>query len=134
MGMGYAGAFVIKVEHKDLWNTELESFKKFIRTLEDKEITLDEFASYIEYEYMDKAMNDTELAYRQFVEDFHNEFGIGIFLGYHDSLNHGDRYDEVTGHYFGLNFGDIYQKTNRAKRLEETLGKNLKISQFVTFG
>lgn len=162
MGVGYSGAFAINIDTDDIKKLKLKSYDEFLKVMDEQGVNLDEFANFIYDEQIEHILQGTKdisdlfpkeetedvfykvgvseynwhkvsVAYRNFVNDFEEKQGIAIRLNYHNSDDCGDRYDEVYGAFFCLDFCDVFQQTDNANKLE-ALGVFFDIAHFVVFG
>jgi len=154
MGMGHAPVCVITVEKEDIIKQGFTSLIKLEELLAEHNETIDSFAQIVEYvelNYgMDTALSSHDLQdigdefgvnksilrhsltlFRQFQSDFNKKYKLNITLGYHNE-EQGDIYDDVSGGYFTINFGDVYEVTEQAKNMQKDIP--FEISQFVVFG
>ena len=137
MGMGYSGNSIIEVTTEKLTEINPASFNRFIETLEKYQVSLDAFAIAItdEGDIMTKdtesgegeevlcesMSKDLDRAYLTFIRQFKEDTGVAIELFYHDGENKGDRYDDIDGATWALNFDDVYQMTPKAEALKNNL-------------
>jgi hypothetical protein len=134
MGMGHNAAFAETVEEDFVKQTCPTEFQSFIDALDEIDgITIEHFAR----DLMNSLIDDSEDGYRNLISrydelcsDFCKKTGIIIFLSYHDSSNDGDRYDEVDGHFWCLDYDCVYQKTPAAIALGDKITRKF----YVQFG
>lgn len=118
MAMGYSANVAIVISEDELMEMGLSSYRllrKMMEKLEDSYSDYDIFDilvmsgpdSYAEVSQED--LNRLVNIYESFLEEFKEATGIGVYLNYHDSHANGDRYDEVDGMFFELEFNDIYE-------------------------
>lgn len=127
MGMGYSANFadVIDDEHvKELCPAEHNAF---MDALEKEGLDFEDFAREESYEDFD---NEAVTAAYDALREAFNVASRGAYLtiGYHDSDNKGDRYDEVSGAYWDVD--GLTAPTKAAK----FLGKKVKRQGFVILG
>lgn len=142
MAMGYGANTAEVITLEDVKKLELEAFRLLEATLQDLGISWDDFGEMVAFDSVlhDKDDNiiskdiEKELIdlLGAFYKEFQKETGIGIELCFHNKENNGDRYDEVEGAFFGLNFGDVYTLSPEAKKLKERLFFDTKY--FVNYG
>lgn len=155
MGMGYAPAFVVEIDKVDLEKTGLKSYKEFLNMVEESGMDFDQIAQIIEevereygidggtdspyieelcdnYGIRNDEYVDIAKAFINFRDEFNQKYGLSINCGYHDVSERGDRYDDIDGGFFYLDFGEIYELSDKAKMLQKDVP--FQISQFVVFG
>ena len=154
MAMGHNPVCVITVEKEDIIKQNFTSLIKLEELLVEHDETIDTFAQIIEYVELNYGIA-TELScnalqdvgdefginrsvlrhgltlYRHFQLDFNEKYELNIALGYHDKKERGDIYDDVSGGYFVIDFGDVYEVTEQAKNMQKDIP--FEISQFVVF-
>lgn len=138
--MGHGAVFAVTTKQKDLEKLNMKTYQTFTNKLEQHEVPLDELGQliYNEEDQPDPEMFENEglkqvvEAFNTFQEDFSKTFGITIHLDYHDSSESGDKYDDVDGAHYTLNYLDVYELTDNAKRLQKNLPFG--ITQYVTYG
>lgn len=140
MGVGYAANFILAVEKEKL--EKFKSYQELLAGLKKYDVPLENFAQAIEsddviynnnnYDLTKEEMQELDTLYESFQNEFKQVTGVEINIGYHDPDNDGDRYDQVNGVFFGLDFGDMYELTPDGKKVQDTLGFEWKF--FVTFG
>lgn len=128
MGVGYAANFILAVEKEKL--EKFKSYQELLAGLKKYDVPLEDFAQAIESD--DVIYKELDTLYESFQNEFKQVTGVEINIGYHDPDNDGDRYDQVNGVFFGLDFGDMYELTPDGKKVQDTLGFEWKF--FVTFG
>jgi len=155
MGMGHAPVCVITVKKEDIIKQGFTSLIKLEELLAEHNETIDSFAQIVEYVELNYGTATTLLydelqdvgnefgvkmgillhgltLYKQFQLDFNEKYKLNIALGYHDKKEQGDIYDDVSGGYFAIDFGDVYEVTEQAKNMQKDIP--FEISQFVVFG
>lgn len=137
MGMGYGANITVVIEQEEISKLGLSSFLRLFALLEQHEVELDELASCIRHDdSLDGLEEEQEeeifKAYEAFQEEFQQATGVGIELCYHSQSDHGDKYDQVDGGYFALDWHDVYQMTPQAKALKEKV--HFEDQFFVTYG
>lgn len=141
MGMGYSANLEIVINESEIKKLNIGSFNTFLSTLNKVGVTLDQFAQAEELlDELSEIVGDIpqqdeeELLtiYSQFKKDFASKTGINIDLRYHNRLDDGDRYDEVDGAFFALEYSDVYKMSPEAKELAKTA--HFDFASFVSFG
>lgn len=130
MGMGYAANFVETIEQNFVKETCPKEFQKFVNEFDkDENITLEEFARNASQDEND---HDTKAfkAFDKLTKAFKDKVGLDLYLGYHDQENDGDRYDDVNGVYWYLDFNEVYKLTPAAKKIADKISRQF----FVNFG
>lgn len=127
MGMGYGANWTLAVDEEAL--SKSQDYQNFIAVLKKNKADKDSFAQFYAFdsgfenadgEELDlKAQDEIMDVYRKFQSEFKEKFGITIDVGYHSKDDHGDRYDEVDGAYFEVEFDDVYEMTPKAKAFKE---------------
>ncbi len=135
MGMGYVACSEWVISNEKVKEIVSNEYDKFIKVLLNNDISIEEFA--MEAQFIDeiiaglkdlkKALPDdvvwddfcseAGLAYEELIKAFKDKTDIRIYLKYHDQEVDGDRYDEVDGAFFVLDWNDMYQLTPEAKAL-----------------
>lgn len=138
MGSGYSANFEITIDENDVRIIVPNEFTKLDQTMRKYKIDLDRVAQSEEYcdsieELEESEYDEVMAALRNLYNKFKKKTGIDIALCYHDSNEYGDRYDDVNGYFFALNFDDVYKKTAKAKKLFDA-GVNIGFSYYVSFG
>ena len=145
MGMGYGANYADVIEIQSIKKICPKEFQAFFNIIDEAKVSLDSVA-----EFLDK---DSELDLSHIKEDdeavrlqdviistwkkltraFHKKTDLILYIGFHNSGEEGDRYDEVSGPYFSV--GGLYQLSPAGKKLLKTVGKrNISRKFFVTFG
>jgi len=128
MGMGYAGASVIRIDEsviKRKCPNLLADFKAL--TEEYGQVTISDFLGYGESELNEDACRTIQGAYDVLVTAFKKKTGLDISYFYHNSEDDGDRYDDI-GEAWVVN--NAYQLTKAAK----PYAKYIIHANFVQFG
>ena len=130
MGMGYDGYFAVVIEEADVERLSLTSYrllKIIMNKLEDELSEYDFFyilgmGDLTGHDYISEArLNNLVKSWENFQDEFKAKTGIDITLNYHDSEQYGDRYDEVEGLFFELDFRQVYQLSTEAKELMKSV-------------
>lgn len=154
MANGCAAALAVTVEKEDILKQGFDSLVELESILSENNLSIDDFAqiaNHIELHYGgDTVLTDEQLEtiafdydidndvlrhslilYRLFRIDFDDSYKLDISLGYHNDDN-GDIYDTVSGAFFAIDFGDVYQVSDKAKAMEKDIP--FELSQFVVHG
>lgn len=154
MANGHAAAFAITIEQEDIIKQGFDSLVGLVSMLYENNASMNEFAqitSHIHLNYDEEsALTDEQyqdvsehfdmdedvlrqglILYGMFRIEFHERYSINITLDYH-SDDDGDIYDAVSDAFFTLDFGDVYQVTDKAKAMQEDIP--FELSQFVVYG
>lgn len=127
MGMGYSANFADVIEDKDVAELCPDEYKALMSALQKEGLEFEDFAREKSYEDFDNEVVDA--AYNALREAFNvASHGAYLTIGYHDSDNQGDCYDDVSGAYWDV--GGLIRPTKAAK----FLGGKVKRQGFVTFG
>lgn len=124
MGMGSAAASALVVERDDLKELKLESFKTFEAHLIEANVDFDDVAivrsGFREVDLNEDDQEELDVAlelFEKFVKEFRIKYGLNIELDYHDQEDEGDRYDDLDGAFFCLDFHEVYTLTPQASVL-----------------
>ena len=135
MGMGYGACNAIVVDTDKLKEMNLSSYYLLMNALNKYDVSFEEFARAISLDddilVLDEA-GDQEVLCEDMTQDllelykalgleFEKETGLHIYLIYHNSADNGDRYDEIDGAVWGLDFHDVYKMTPEAEALKNRL-------------
>lgn len=126
MSMGYGSAFAEVIEDKNVKKFCPKEFKNFMDALETTDSTEVTIAN-LEYDSEEVEPNVT-IYYKQLQDKFRKKTGLELYVGYHDSHDEGDRYDEVDGVYFHV--GGMYELTKAGKKMSKYVQRKF----FVCFG
>lgn len=126
MSMGYGSAFAEVIEDKNVKKFCPKEFKNFMDALETTDSTEVTIAN-LEYDSEEVEPNVT-IYYKQLRDKFRKKTGLELYVGYHDSHDEGDRYDEVDGVYFHV--GGMYELTKAGKKMSKYVQRKF----FVCFG
>lgn len=141
MSMGYGAGYADVISLNKVKQVCPVEYKAFFKELKVSKVKLDSFAQFIDtsceldlahIEDEDQAVATqeklTEL-YEALQTAFHKKSGgLQLNLGFHDSDNEGDTYDEVNGAYFCV--GGMYQLTPAGKKFNRSVKRKF----FVTYG
>ena len=128
--MGYGGYFAVVVEEADIERLSLTSYRLFKITMNKLEDELSEYDFFYilgmgdvtgHYHISDTKINNLVKSWDNFQDEFKAKTGIDIMLNYHNSEEDGDRYDEVEGLFFELDFRQVYQLSTEAKELMKSV-------------
>lgn len=138
MGMGYGACFEWTVSEESVKKTCEEEYGIVDKLLAKYEVVWEDLARAIRYDDVIDELEDNEsdevyFAYNQLVKRFKEQTDLTLELGYHNREDDGDRYDEVDGHFFAVNFGEIYELTPVGKKAKEQ-GIDIKVKTYVSYG
>ncbi len=138
MGMGYGAGYADVVTENFVKKNAPKEFRLFQKALEEFEIDIEQFASAIEFNdqnYYLESLDDPDKAekampkiWKKLQKAFHINTGLNLFLGFHDSNDDGDRYDDVNGAYWCVS--GAWTMTPAGKKFQ----RSIKRAFFVTFG
>jgi|SRR5690625_871327 len=141
MAMGYGANFAIVLQEDKLNDFNLREHKSFLEKLEEKNVDIGDFAESISRddifvnrsgEYLSEDESDELFeSYEVFIKAFMERTNLSIALEYHSS-DDGDCYDDVDGHYYTLDFGEVYGLSDDAIELSKKIPFNF--AYFVHFG
>jgi hypothetical protein len=143
MGMGYAGSFALTIQDKSVKNTVgTVLFNKYQKAIDksplEESIIINDCFDINEHELSDsdvKLVNNAIKAFTAVIKKFYDTTGIHITRCYHNADDDGDRYDDINGMYWELDFSSVYTLTTKAKKFQKTLKNDrISFSHFVTFG
>jgi len=119
MGMGYVACSEWVISNEKVKEIVSNEYDKFIKALLNNDISIEEFAMEAEFDDVvwDDFCSEAGLAYEELIKAFKDKTDIRIYLKYHNQEIDGDRYDEVDGAFFVLDWNDMYQLTPEAKAL-----------------
>lgn len=124
MGMGYGSNFADVVDQDQLAKLAKKQWNKLVKIGGDNlDDLLDSFANNDE-ELPPEGFDDAVNAFILAIEE---KTGMQITLCYHDSDNHGDRYDDVNGHFWAVENAYV---PNPAITTQDKIGR----VYFVTYG
>lgn len=129
MGMGYGACIVDVIEPdaiKKICNQEWQVFESSLLANED----YDNLGAFAE-EYASSGGGcgcDTCESFDLLLAAFKRSTGLELGIGYHNSDDNGDRYDDVNGVYFWVD--GMYQLTPEGATLKDVVERK----SFVTFG
>ena len=123
MGMGYGAnyadtvttKFVEKIVGKKL-------FKAFNTAFHDEHATIQDLSDDMS-EYP-----ETAKTYQAVCDTFKKKTGLGLELHEHNSADEGDRYDDVDGPFWQVDF--VWQKTKAGKKYDKEIAR----CHYVTYG
>ena len=130
MSMGHSACTAWTISDEDCAKVCKKAWNNMVLALGDKNMSLDELAQHIDMDDYDIDVVPVYImdAVHGFRKAFEKKTGLSISLGYHNSDDEGDRYDDIDGHFWDL--GGVTYMTAKAKRL----GEKIKFSTWVTFG
>ncbi len=127
MGMGCAANFVDEISDEDVKALCPVEHAALLAAIEKEGLEFEDFAREKSYEDFDNEV--VTAAYDALREAFNvASHGAYLLIGYHDSDNQGDCYDEVSGAYWDV--GGLTTPTEAAK----FLGDKVQSRGFVTLG
>lgn len=130
MGMGYSANFAETVEQDFVKQTCPKEFENFMDALDkDENITLEEFAKNVSFDENDNK-SDVFKSYEKLTESFKAKTGLNLYLGFHDQENDGDRYDDLSGTFWYLDFDEVYKLSVAAHKIAGKISRRY----FVTLG
>jgi hypothetical protein len=138
MGMGYGACFEWVVSEKSVKQFCEEEFEIVDKLLYKHDVSWDDLARAIRYndaidELEDNDSDTIYFAYHQLVKRFKEKTDLTLDLGYHNKDDDGDRYDEVDGYFFTVDFGEIYELTPLGKKVKEQ-GVDIGVKTYVSYG
>lgn len=140
MSMGYSGHEIVCIEEEDIEKMNLPSWTRFKMKMVELNVSMEDFAMYknefvstirkegVEEELEEEFIEELIRLFDEFEREFWKKTEINLILGYHDSESYGSEYDELNGYYFELWFDDIFQPTEKAKKIP------YKWKSFVVYG
>jgi len=144
MSMGYSACFSEVIDNDTL-----------IKVVGDKALVDDFVQQYDNYDFgnlsrfeLNESLNTyhnkkrDESKYAEIYKAWHKLYtafkeatGLTLLVDYHDKEDDGDRYDEVNGMFFCLCVSELYQPTEKYKKLMEKFGEDVIDRKFyVSFG
>jgi hypothetical protein len=144
MSMGYSACFSEVIDNDTL-----------IKVVGDKALVDDFVQQYDNYDFgnlsrfeLNESLNTyhnkkrDESKYAEIYKAWHKLYtafkeatGLTLLVDYHDKEDDGDRYDEVNGMFFCLCVSELYQPTEKYKKLMEKFGEDVVDRKFyVSFG
>lgn len=138
MGMGYCACFDLVVSEDSVKKICEEEYNALNKVLSKYNVSWNSFAYAIRYDdniadVSEDEMEEILFSYRQLVKRFKANTDFTIDISYHDSSEEGDRYDEVDGCFFTINFGEFYEMTPFAKKAKQQ-GIEIDLKTYVSYG
>jgi hypothetical protein len=138
MGMGYGACFEWVVSEESVKKACEEEYNIVDNLFDKYEVSWEDLARAIRYDDVIDELEDNEsdevyFAFQQLVKRFKEQTDLTLDLGYHNRDDDGDRYDEVDGCFFTVNFGEIYELTPVGKKAKEQ-GIDIKVKTYVSYG
>jgi hypothetical protein len=99
-------------------------------------LSMNELARAIRYHNeidVEGGSDEVFYAYDQLLKKFKQETDLTLDLGYHDSNDSGDRYDELDGYFFAVNFSEVYELTPVGRKAKEQ-GIDICVKSYVSYG
>jgi len=148
MGMGYGGGFAVVIDEKDVAKTtrkEFQAYQNAAKVFTDTDGDLGNFARDVDFgqpgDSVDagipaqvEAHKKLLAAYDALQKAFKRKTGITLYVGYHNADEEGDRYDEVDGLFWALEFSDCYPASKEFKKLRKGCKEECEIKHYVTLG
>jgi hypothetical protein len=139
MGMGYGAGYAYVISQNKIKQVCPIEYKAFFKEMKKSEVSLDSFAQFVDqgreleqftdYDEASEVQGRLVDLWTALQTAFHKKSnGLTLELGFHDSDNEGDRYDDINGTYFSV--GGMYQLTKAGKKFQ----RSVKQQFFVTFG
>ena len=120
MGMGYAANYADIVNQEFVKEQCKKQFNNFIQALDKADITLSEFAqNYESYEEQENPFK----SFTNLCSEFTKKTGLGLYLGYHDQEDNGDRYDDVDGYFWCVD--GVFQFTKAGKKYQKQISRKM---------
>lgn len=130
MSSGYSANVVDTVEQKTVQEICPKEFQSLLDTIDKHtDLTLEQVAREVAC-LEDDGWPLVAVALNVLLDEFAVRTGLDLNLGYHDSRNDGDRYDDIDGIFWYLDFHSVWQKTKEAKKLGDKIHRQF----YVTFG
>jgi len=137
MGMGHAGGYADVIEDKSIkkfCKKEFGIFKSLFG--QENDVDFEDFARAAAVSGLDEKDSDGNRmypenvveAYEDLQEAFEQKTGLTLYLGFHNSDDEGDRYDEVDGAFWCV--GNMYELTPAGQKMEKFVERK----SFVQFG
>lgn len=134
MGMGYGACYASVLKKESV--KKIVDFSDLEKILEKKGLTLEDCMRdfvFLETGYdeedIDVSSEEIQLLEEK-LQEFKDKTGFSLYVGHHDSEEHGSRYDGVSGPFFYLDFSDVYIKNPKL----EKVGLNPELVTFVEYG
>lgn len=127
--MGYGAAFCESIEEESIKKFCPKEYDYFIDLIDEREIDLEEFAKNAAVNELGDYAKDIVKAYTDLQKAFTKETDLGLYIDFQDP-DSGDRYDEISGIYWAVNFDDMYQLTPAGKKIGNLVTRKF----YVVFG
>ena len=128
MGMGYGANFAEVIEQEDLEKLVPKEFNEFLNVCDEDDTSFDEVAERIQQDDFDNISVKVQEKYLKLCAAFKRKTKLTLELNYHNSEDQGDRYDDVSGHYWSVD--GLYQLSPAGKKLSKIVKRKF----FVTYG
>jgi hypothetical protein len=128
MSSGYGSNYADVIEEDAIRKFCPKEYKNLLKEIKKSDITFEDFAQMVACDDLsddDKGMSD---ALEALMNAFETKTGLGLELGYHDSEDNGDKYDDISGAYW--NVDGMFQLTPEGKKMDKYVNRKF----FVTFG
>ena len=126
--MGYGANFTEVIEEKNIRKFCPKEFKNLETAIANSDTTWDEVAQALCFSNEDELAPNVLIYYRQLRKALEKKTGLEIRIGYHDSSEQGDRYDEVDGKFWEVE--GMYQLSSAGKKMKKYVDRRF----YVTFG
>ena len=138
MGMGYGACFEWTVSENDVLKFCEEEYKILDELLDKFDVHWDDLARATRWDseiedIEEKQSDEIFFSWNQLVKRFKEQTDLTLELGYHNKDDDGDRYDEVDGYFFVVNFKELYELTPVGKKAKEQ-GIDIKVKTYVSYG
>jgi len=128
MSMGFGSNFAETISEESIAAFCPDELGKLVEAVK-RVMSWEDFAS--EAQYDDIQDEDIKKAYAELCNKFHDETGLGLYIGFHNSEDNGSSYDDIDGAYWCVD--GVWQQTVRAKKFEKA-GHKIQRKFFVTYG
>jgi len=128
MSMGYCGSKVNTISEENIKKFCQEKYDNLISFIHEVELDLEEFARNARNGDLESYDDKIKNAYKELQKDFQDKTGLEIYIGYHNSEEEGDKYDEVDGIFWEV-IG-VYKYTPAGKKMKDYIEEK----SYVVFG
>ena len=138
MGMGYGANTSYVIKNEDVKHICSKEYGRIEELLKKYNVSFENLAFSIRFDANlevdeDIYQEDIFATYDELQKKFMLKTGLRITIDYHSSSEDGDRYDEVDGGFFVVEWLDVVQLSPSAQKLKEN-GVDLQLKQWVTYG
>lgn len=135
MGMGYSAHHAIRMKTELIERLAPGEMARLKLLLSASNLTMRDFADYVcetwDFDEGDEAVMETALElYTEITIKVREETGLEPYLNVHNSASNGDRYDDVDGEYWEVDFSQIFTRTPAGEKWKEELEE----IRFVSYG